>query len=344
MEARRVVAVKRYDPRVRRDVRFVAHFRREARQARALRHPHVHRTLSYGYCDDGYYLVTPYAPAGNLERYMTGGREGTVLSEVVRIFEDVCDGLGYIHERGLLHRNLKPTNVLLHSDGRAAIADVGPLYQVGGSDLTMTVATLGTITYFSPEQIMSGALSPASDIYAAGVMLYQACVGRLPFSAASPLALARSHLNDAPPAPRAFNPDLSPALDAVILRSLEKDPARRFSTARDLGLALAACPEAPHSEAPPIALATRHPDAPSVRLATPTDLSAGQGAGCRTDETERMRASRDLGEGSLARAEASKASNAPGVPARLARLIAWSVRLLRALGRDLRVAAAEEIP
>lgn len=242
MEQRRVVAVKRYDQRLRRDVRFVAHFRREARLACTFDHPHVHRALSYGYADDAYFTVAPYAQAGNIGELLAVG-QGPVPAETLRIFDEICAGLSYIHQRGLLHRNLKPANVLLHTDGRAVVADVGLTHQVGSSNLTMTVATLGAITYFSPEHILGQALSPASDIYAVGLMLYQACTGRLPFIESSPLALARRQLRDAPPPPRSFNPDVSPDLEQVVLRCLEKSPGARYAGAYELAQALALCPE-----------------------------------------------------------------------------------------------------
>ena len=244
VEQRQVVAVKRYDQRLRRDVRFVAHFRREARLACTFDHPHVHRTLSYGYADDAYYTVAPYARGGNISPLLATG-QGPVPAETVRIFDEICAGLAYIHQRGLLHRNLKPANVLLHADGRAIVADVGLTHQVGSSDLTMTVATLGAIAYFSPEHILGQALSPASDIYAVGLMLYQACTGRLPFIEDSPLALARRQLRDAPPSPRSFNPDVSPALEQVVLRCLEKSVGARYAGAYELAQALALCPESP---------------------------------------------------------------------------------------------------
>lgn len=242
MEQRQVVAVKRYDQRLRRDVRFVAHFRREARLACTFDHPHVHRTLSYGYADDAYYTVSPYARGGNIGPLLAVGR-GPVPAETMRVFAEICAGLAYIHQRGLLHRNLKPANVLLHADGRAVVADVGLTHQVGSSDLTMTVATLGAITYFSPEHILGQALSPAFDIYAVGLMLYQACAGRLPFIEDSPLALARRQLRDAPPPPRTFNPEVSPDLEQVVLHCLEKSPAARYAGAYELAQALALCPE-----------------------------------------------------------------------------------------------------
>jgi len=275
MEERQVVAVKRYDQRLRRDVRFVAHFRREARLASALDHPHVHRVLSYGYADDVYYTVSSYARGGNLEPLLQVGR-GAVPTETMRVFVEVCAGLGYIHQQGLLHRNLKPANVLLHSDGRVVVADVGLTHQVGSSELTMTVATLGAITYYSPEHILGKSLSPASDIYAMGLMLYQACTGRLPFVAVSPLALARQQLRDAPPPPRSLNPDVSPALEAIVLRCLEKSAAARYASAHDLAEMLALCPESAGLQALPVPVAAPAPPL-AVMSETPGTILAGAG-------------------------------------------------------------------
>lgn len=239
------VVVKRYDHRLRRDLDFVANFRRGARQARALRHPYVRRLLAYGYADEGYYTVSPYIEGGNLGRYIPaskgrGGRRGAVSQDVIAALTQACLGLDYIHGAGLLHLNLKPANILLRADGDALLADMALTRRSHGA-LAGAGVDATTIAYLSPEQVVGDALSPASDIYALGVMLYQVCTGRLPFAAPDLATLAQGHLRAEPPSPQTINPRINASLDAVVLRCLATEPARRYTGANSLAVALAEC-------------------------------------------------------------------------------------------------------
>jgi len=233
-----IVAVKRYDHRVRQDIDFVVNFRRNARQARALRHPHVLRMLAYGYADEGYYTVSPYLDWGDLSRYIPArvpSRGAEVSREALEIFTQACLGLDYIHQAGLLHRNLKPSNILLRADGATVVADMAMSRErvdaLAGPDPDMS-----PVSYASPEQRAGDELTPASDIYALGVMLYQVCTGRLPFETS-----AGRLLSDEAPSPRPLNPGVEPMLDAVVMRCLAGEPARRYATGSDLAAALAEC-------------------------------------------------------------------------------------------------------
>jgi len=233
------VAVKRYDHRVRQDIAFVVNFRRNARQARALRHPHVLMVLAYGYADEGYYIVSPYLDGGNLSRYIParvpprGGQD--VSREALEILTQACLGVDYIHQSGLLHCNLKPSNILLRADGVVMVADMAMARDRAGV-LAGPGLDAALMSYASPEQRAGGELSPASDIYAIGVMLYQVCTGRAPFA-----ALAGQRFDAEPPSPRSLNPRIDPTLEAVIMRCLAREPERRYTAASDLAAALAEC-------------------------------------------------------------------------------------------------------
>jgi len=235
------VAVKRYDHRVRQDVDFVANFRRNARQARALQHPHVLRVLAYGYADEGYYTVSPYLDGGNVSRYIlarVSSRGGEVSREALEILTQACLGVDYVHQAGLLHRNVKPTNILLRADGAAVVADMAMARERAGALAGPDAAPL---SYVSPEQRAGDELTPASDIYALGVMLYQVCTGQLPVAAPGSAALDDPSVRDEPLSPRSLNPRIDSGLEEVIVRCLATDPARRYPAASDLAMALAEC-------------------------------------------------------------------------------------------------------
>lgn len=234
----RTVALKRYDQRLERDMTFVATFRRDAQNAQGLDHPHVLPILSYGFADDQYYVTRDYIGGGNLDGHLRQVGSTGVVPEIGTIIRQICDGLHYIHQSGYLHSNIKPANVLFRLEHSIVLTDMGPSHHMGSTGLTITDASLGAVGYFSPEQVIGADLLPASDVYAVGVLLYQACTGLLPFRGANPLAVAYQVVHDTPAPPRALNPRVSAALEAVILRCLSKGVQERYSTARELEEAL----------------------------------------------------------------------------------------------------------
>jgi len=237
------VTVKRYDHRVRQDIDFVVNFRRNARQARALRHPHVLRMLAYGYTDEGYYTVSPYLDGGNLSRYIplrVPSRGAEVSREALEILTQACLGLDYIHQAGLLHRNVKPANILLRADGATVVADMAMLHNRTSVQASPD-PDMSLVSYASPEQRAGDEPTPASDIYALGVMLYQVCTGQLPVAAPGSAALDDPSVRDEPLSPRSLNPRIDPMLEEVIMHCLAGEPARRYAAASDLAVALAEC-------------------------------------------------------------------------------------------------------
>jgi eukaryotic-like serine/threonine-protein kinase len=143
----------------------------------------------------------------------------------------------FAHKRGIVHRDIKPHNVILDEEGRAKVTDFG-IARAGASDMTETGSIMGTAQYLSPEQAQGRPVSPRSDLYSIGVMLYELLTGRVPFDAESPVTIALKHVSEAPVPPSEVNPAVSPALDAVVLRALEKEPAHRFADADEFAAAL----------------------------------------------------------------------------------------------------------
>lgn len=233
VELDRRVAVKLLQPTADR-----ARFEREARAAAGLSHPNVCRLYDFGEADGRPYIVLEYLPGGTLENLLASG-EPLPPDEAARIASEVASGLAHAHERGLVHRDMKPGNVLFDDEGRAKITDFGIARVEGASTLTEAGTLLGTAAYFSPEQASSEPATPASDVYSFGVILYRILTGRLPFEAESPLELAAKHVNDEPPAVLSVRPDAPPELARVAAAALAKQPKERPADGNALVAALA---------------------------------------------------------------------------------------------------------
>jgi eukaryotic-like serine/threonine-protein kinase len=162
---------------------------------------------------------------------------GLSVPEAVEIVRQVLAGVKYAHEHGIVHRDLKPQNVLVDSEGRARVTDFG-IARAGASEITQTGSVLGTAQYLSPEQAQGLPVTAASDIYSVGVMLYEALTGTVPFDADSPVTVALKQVSERPRPPSELNPEVSRALDGVVLRALAKDPANRFASAEEFLQAL----------------------------------------------------------------------------------------------------------
>ena len=214
---------------------FVAHFRRRARIARDLDHSHLLRTLAYGHAERHYYLVTEYIDGPSLtEALLHPARRGVAAG--VSLFNGICAGLAEVHRRALVHGHLTPDRILLRTGTVAVVSLGGPPSDPRRDPYGLDLACL------SPEQIAGQTPTAASDIYALGVLLYHACSGALPFLDADTVTQARRQLHDAPPSPRRLNAAIDPTLESILLRCLEKDPARRYADAAELGAALATLP------------------------------------------------------------------------------------------------------
>jgi serine/threonine protein kinase len=201
-------------------------FSREARAAAGLSHPNICRLYDFGDADGRPFIVLEHLPGGSLEDRLSSG-EPLPSDEAARIASDIASGLAHAHARGLVHRDVKPGNVLFDLEGRAKVADFGIAHVEDASTLTEAGTLLGTAAYISPEQASGSRATPASDVYSFGVILYRMLTGRLPFEGESPLELAAKHANEAPAPILSLRPDALPELERVATAALAKRPEDR---------------------------------------------------------------------------------------------------------------------
>ena len=238
----RPVAVKLLHPSLTGDAGFLARFRREAEAAGPLDHPHIVKVLDHGSEGELHYLVMELVDGPSLQAALADRSEPLEPAEAVALVATLADALDYAHRQGIVHRDVKPSNVLL-ANGRLddpMLSDFGVARMVDATVATQAGALLGTPAYMAPEQGEGQPGDERSDVYALGVILYELLTGRPPFQADSPYALILRHIHTPPPPPRSLRPDLPPALEAVVLQALQKDPAARYPTAAAFAQALTA--------------------------------------------------------------------------------------------------------
>lgn len=234
----RPVAIKVLHPEYVRDQPFVQRFQQEAEFAASLgAHPNVVAIYDIG--DDGplRYIVMELIAGRNLKDLIRE-RAPFPVAEAFAIGAQVASALDFAHKRGLVHRDVKPQNILITPEGVAKVTDFGIARSVSASQLTRTGMVIGTAHYFSPEQAQGKPVEPQSDIYSLGIVLYEMLTAHLPFDADNPVAIAMQHLHSEPPSPWDFNPDLPARAVGVVMRALEKDPARRYRDAAEFAAAL----------------------------------------------------------------------------------------------------------
>jgi eukaryotic-like serine/threonine-protein kinase len=240
MHMDRVVAIKVLREVYSTDPKFVIRFQREAKAASALQHPNIVQVFDYGQSDGNYYIVMELVEGTDLRRYLRS-RGVLATDRAVIIAHDVALGLGAAHRRGIVHRDVKPQNILVGRDGSIKLTDFGiaSVYKdINAERLTTTGMTLGTVQYYAPEQAQGEIVSPAADVYALGIVMYEMVTGRTPFDGDTPVAVAMQHIQDPPMPPSQINPSLPPALEDIILRCLEKVPEMRFRDGSSLARAL----------------------------------------------------------------------------------------------------------
>ncbi|MDR7556734.1 MAG: protein kinase [Armatimonadota bacterium] len=228
-----VVALKVLRDAYAADREFVERFVREARAVQALDHPHVVRVLDSGRDGDVYFIAMEYVDGEDLKSYLR--RVGPLEpADAERIALAVCEALDYAHGQGIVHRDVKPQNILLTRDGTVKVADFGIARALAAVTLTQTGTVLGTVHYLSPEQARGAPVGRASDLYALGVVLFEMLTGRLPFEGESPIAVALKHLHEPPPSARAVHPRVPRRLDGIIRKAMAKRREDRYATAREM--------------------------------------------------------------------------------------------------------------
>jgi beta-lactam-binding protein with PASTA domain/predicted Ser/Thr protein kinase len=225
----RNVALKVMHSRFAEDPEFIERFRREARNAAGLQHQNVVAVYDRGEWDGNYYIAMEFLDGRSLKQIVQ--QEGPLPPErAIDLTVQVLRAARSAHRRGVIHRDLKPHNVLVDEEGRAKVTDFG-IARAGASDMTQTGSILGTAQYLSPEQAQGHAVDATSDLYSIGIILYELLTARVPFDGESAVSIALKHVNEWPVPPSRLNPAVTPELEGVVLRALEKDPARRFPDA-----------------------------------------------------------------------------------------------------------------
>ncbi len=229
----RTVAVKVLLPQFARDAGFVARFRREAQAAARLSHPNIVGVYDTGSDGDTQYIVMELIEGRTLAAFLGGGKKPTP-TQSVELATRIAGALSAAHAQGIVHRDIKTANVMVTRSGELKVMDFGIARQQTDVTAPQTSAVLGTPTYLSPEQAQGLPVDARSDIYSLGVVLYEMLTGRPPFTGDSPVAIAYKQVNEAPVPPSQLNPDVSPRLDAVVMKALAKNPANRYQSAEEM--------------------------------------------------------------------------------------------------------------
>jgi serine/threonine-protein kinase len=241
LQLERRVAIKILHEHYAEDPEYLERFRREARAVARLSHPNIVTVIDRGDDDGRQYIVFEHVEGENLKELAV--RSGRLpVRQALELVLAVADGLAFAHAQGLVHRDVKPQNVLLSDEGEVKVTDFGiarSLHVEHG--VTQTGTVLGTGEYLAPEQASGGQVSPATDVYSLGVVLWELLAGDVPFTGDNFVAVALRHVNEPPPHLRERRPDVSPRLEAAIERALAKDPARRFPSMKAFGQELRAC-------------------------------------------------------------------------------------------------------
>ncbi|MBE8952034.1 MAG: Stk1 family PASTA domain-containing Ser/Thr kinase [Quinella sp. 1Q7] len=225
----RPVAVKILHEAYRADVEFIERFHREAKSAARLSHPNIVSIYDVGVAGNDHYIVMEYVQSSTLKKKIQD--EGPLdLLTATRIAKDIANGLTHAHANNIVHCDIKPHNILMTADGHAKITDFGIARAVTESTLTYGGSVIGSVHYFSPEQARGGAITPKSDVYSLGIVLYEMLTNKLPFTGDNPVAIAMKHVEEEAISPSRYRPQIPPMLEAIVCRAMSKSPEIRPSS------------------------------------------------------------------------------------------------------------------
>ena len=229
----RRVAIKVLQSQFARDPSFLIRFKREAQAAASLSHPNIVGVYDTGTEDGTHFIVMEYVDGRTLKDVIRA--EGPLYPErAAEICADVCGALAAAHARGLIHRDIKPANVMLTPEGKVKVMDFGIARATTSETITQTAAVVGTAQYISPEQAQGQTVDYRSDLYSVGCCLYEMLTGTVPFTGATPVAIAYRHVREDPTSPRMLNPDVPAPLEAITLKAMAKLPDNRYQTAAEM--------------------------------------------------------------------------------------------------------------
>jgi beta-lactam-binding protein with PASTA domain/predicted Ser/Thr protein kinase len=231
-ELGRRIAIKILNDRHANDEQFVERFRREAKNAAGLSHPNIVSIYDRGEAEGTYYIAMEYLDGRNLKELVVA-RGPLPIGDAIDATRQVLAALRFAHRKGVVHRDIKPHNVMADADGRLKVTDFG-IARAGASQMTEAGSIIGTAQYLSPEQARGSAVDQRSDLYSVGIVLYEMLTGTVPFTGESPVEIAMRHLSDTPQPPSIQRPDIPPDLDMIVLRALAKNPEDRFQTAEEM--------------------------------------------------------------------------------------------------------------
>src|SRR5215217_8585115 len=234
-ELGRRVAIKILNERHANDEQFVERFRREAKNAAGLSHPNIVSIYDRGEAEGTYYIAMEYLDGRSLKELILsrGPAPPRIAIEYVR---QILAALRFAHRHGVVHRDIKPHNIMVDAEGRLTVTDFGiaRAEQAGSSQMTEAGSIIGTAQYLSPEQARGAPVDQTSDLYSVGIVLYELLTGTVPFNGDTPVEIAMKHLSQTPQPPSAKRHDVPPDLDKVVLRALAKDPADRYRSAEEM--------------------------------------------------------------------------------------------------------------
>ena len=231
-ELGRKVAIKMLHDRYANDTQFVERFRREATHAAGLSHPNVVSIFDRGEAGGSYFIVMEYVEGRTLKELIVT-RGPCPVPVAISYVRQVLAALRYAHRNGIVHRDIKPHNVLVDHEGRVKVADFG-IARAGSSQMTEAGSIIGTAQYLSPEQARGAPVDESSDLYSTGILLFELLTGKVPFTGETPVEIAMKHLSQVPPAPSSIRSEIPHDLDLVVLRALAKEPADRYRSAKEM--------------------------------------------------------------------------------------------------------------